>query len=380
MGETVLTHEQWLQRRRGFIGASDAASALGMSAWKTRLELAQEKWGEFTQEETEEMRRGTILEPLVAKMYERDVGRPLVKAEWMRSPDHEWMSAEPDFMDLHGEGTYVQTKTVIWWSRDDWINDKGEDVIPDHYMLQVQHEMAVTGCPRNCVAALFADANTFRALVRMVEMKMSFDAIADYVEGLIAMPNAQCAFVVIPATRDDGLVKDIIEGEKEFWTKYVVPKVEPPDASIPQKSPKILVADERQAAILLRLRQAKIDEKEAKARYEDVTEEVKKEIGEHAGIVADEIAKVSYKAPPPKQEIDFELAFAEVQRKTLAPNCAAAKKSNTVPSTDWEAAFKDLDMTEEAKTDVRKKFTTITQPKRRFSPTFPGLRKTRGGE
>jgi predicted phage-related endonuclease len=39
------TREEWLARRTGYIGGSDAAAALGLSPWKTNVDLWEEKTG-----------------------------------------------------------------------------------------------------------------------------------------------------------------------------------------------------------------------------------------------------------------------------------------------------------------------------------------------
>lgn len=52
----------WHEMRRKHLGASDAAVVLGISPFKTRLQLWKEKRGLWTQEETPAMKRGKVLE------------------------------------------------------------------------------------------------------------------------------------------------------------------------------------------------------------------------------------------------------------------------------------------------------------------------------
>ena len=55
--------EKWLQLRRKSIGSSDAAALMGLSPFKTAAHVQIEKLeGTPTQEETDLMRLGTLLE------------------------------------------------------------------------------------------------------------------------------------------------------------------------------------------------------------------------------------------------------------------------------------------------------------------------------
>jgi len=54
--------QEWYELRRKHIGASDSASILGISPWKTRYQLWQEKLGLYETKENDAMRRGKALE------------------------------------------------------------------------------------------------------------------------------------------------------------------------------------------------------------------------------------------------------------------------------------------------------------------------------
>ncbi len=65
---TEISHEEWLKLRLKGIGGSDCAAAVGMSRWKSPLEVFMEKTGRKAQvEETEKMYWGRTLEPVQAK-------------------------------------------------------------------------------------------------------------------------------------------------------------------------------------------------------------------------------------------------------------------------------------------------------------------------
>jgi predicted phage-related endonuclease len=80
--EPVIDRAAWLERRRQTLGASDAAAALGLSPYCSPLQLYLRKIGSLPeQEETEAMRWGTLLEPLLAREYTRRTGLPLPECD-----------------------------------------------------------------------------------------------------------------------------------------------------------------------------------------------------------------------------------------------------------------------------------------------------------
>ncbi len=66
-----LSHEEWLKWRMKGIGGSDVAAILGISKWKSALELWLEKTGQaddsFT--DNEAMMWGRIMEPILRNYF-----------------------------------------------------------------------------------------------------------------------------------------------------------------------------------------------------------------------------------------------------------------------------------------------------------------------
>ena len=44
---TLKSRDEWLERRRSYIGGSDAAAVVGLNPYKTNVELWQEKTGQL---------------------------------------------------------------------------------------------------------------------------------------------------------------------------------------------------------------------------------------------------------------------------------------------------------------------------------------------
>ncbi|MDP3766551.1 MAG: YqaJ viral recombinase family protein, partial [Dehalococcoidia bacterium] len=67
----------WLAARRAGIGGTDAAAILGLSPFRTPLDVYLDKTGAAQDErtETQPMRWGKALEPVIAEAVEERIGR-----------------------------------------------------------------------------------------------------------------------------------------------------------------------------------------------------------------------------------------------------------------------------------------------------------------
>jgi putative phage-type endonuclease len=133
--------EQWLENRRKGIGGSDAAAVLGLSKWKTPLQVYQEKRGEIGgQEDNEAMLWGRVLEPAVRQQYAERTGRVVRIPEGILThPDHPFMLANVD--GVTDDGRLVEIKTA---RTPIGFGEPGTDEVPQAYLIQVQHYLTVT--------------------------------------------------------------------------------------------------------------------------------------------------------------------------------------------------------------------------------------------
>lgn len=174
----------WLEDRRKGIGGSDAAAVLGLSKYKTPLQVYQEKRGELDgTPDNESMLWGRVLEPVIRQQYAERTGRVVrVPDKILSHPRHAFMLANLDgFTD---DGRVVEIKTARFGN--DW-GEPGTDQVPVPYLLQVQHYMAVTGLPVADVAVLIGGSD-----FRIYE---------------------------IPA--DNELQEMMIDGEHDFWRRVL---------------------------------------------------------------------------------------------------------------------------------------------------------------
>lgn len=139
-----LTVEQLAERRTG-LGGSDIAAALGLSPYKTAMQLYLEKRGEWDQgeppEDSEVQWWGRMLEPIVRQRYAEETGRIVVMPPGtLRHPVHSFLLAHVDGL-IDGERRGYEGKTAFHsfgWG------EEGTDQIPLPYLLQVHAYLTVT--------------------------------------------------------------------------------------------------------------------------------------------------------------------------------------------------------------------------------------------
>ena len=162
-----MSREEWLSVRGQGIGSSDAAVALGISPYKSPLEL----WLEKTERQAapdisanDAVFWGTTLEHIIANVYAQRTGAKVRRLNSvLQHPVHPFMLANLDRVVQHptdGNGI-LEVKTAGVNSAKFW-----EEGVPDSYQCQVLHQLAVTGKPWCDVAVLIGgqDFRVYRIL------------------------------------------------------------------------------------------------------------------------------------------------------------------------------------------------------------------------
>lgn len=155
--ELMSARLEWLEQRRQGIGGSDCAVVMGLSKWKSSYQLYLEKRGEVSddQPDNEAMLWGRELEPVIRQQYANRTGR-LVRADIgiIKSPEYPFMLANVDGLTEDQRVLEIKTaRTASGWG------EEGTDQVPEAYLLQVQHYMAVTGLPVADVAVLIGGSD-----------------------------------------------------------------------------------------------------------------------------------------------------------------------------------------------------------------------------
>ena len=199
--------QEWHEFRAKGIGGSDAAVVCGLSPWKSAYELYLEKRGEIPRSSAIDPNAahwGTVLEATVADEYARRTGRKLRNIiDHFVSKDHDWQRAEVDrhivaIDDGLGPGV-LECKTSGAFNRNVWGPD-GSTSFPEWYLLQVQHQLAVTGWQWGALAVLIGGRD----------------------------------YRIYPVQRDDDLINDLINIEAAFWQRVV--DGNPPDIDFDHQS------------------------------------------------------------------------------------------------------------------------------------------------
>jgi putative phage-type endonuclease len=171
----------WLAARRSGIGGSDAPAVLGVSRYRTALDVFDDKCGiAQPQPDNEKMLWGRMLEPVILARYAEVTGRELMRPATehgiARSSRAPWLICTPDAYTRDGRN--VQAKTA---GSDDGWGEPGTDQMPDDYLVQCQHEMLVLGLVVTDVPVLFRGSDFRIYTVR---------ADAEFQEGMFEVESA----------------------------------------------------------------------------------------------------------------------------------------------------------------------------------------------
>lgn len=192
-----MDREEWLRWRTKGIGGSDVSVIAGINPFRSIFQLWLEKTGQVEPEETENDHThfGNVLEPVVKREFSKRTGLKVrAKRALLQSGEYPFMLADLDGVIYeNGKMNLFEAKTASAYKQEIW-----ERGVPEEYILQVQHYMAVTGAEKTYLAALVG-GNRFY-------------------------------WKVVP--RDEQKIAEIIAMEKAFWEENVLAGIEPvPDGS-----------------------------------------------------------------------------------------------------------------------------------------------------
>ncbi|NLT94836.1 MAG: hypothetical protein GXW85_04770 [Clostridia bacterium] len=185
-----MERSEWLEYRKRGIGGSDAAAIAGLSPWKSPIAVWLEKTSQVEPEEPGEAAYwGKVLEDIVAQEFAKRTGFKVRRRNAiLQHHEYPWMIANVDRL-VVGDNAGLECKTTSAFNAKEWEQDE----VPAQYLVQVQHYMAVTGYSAWWLAVLIG-GNTF--IYKKIE-------------------------------RDNELIQQLIEIEKDFWENHVLAGVPP---------------------------------------------------------------------------------------------------------------------------------------------------------
>jgi putative phage-type endonuclease len=179
-----MERQEWLERRRKGIGGTDAAAILGLSKYRTAVDVWEDKTGRTPIDGTisAPMKWGLLLEDVVARAYMEETGRTVQRVPGARKhPRLSFIIGSPDRIvraGAAGPSKLLEIKTAR--SSDDYA-PKGSELtvdpvkrIPPAHYVQVQHYLGITGLDTADVAVLFGGSD-----FRIYEIPADPDFIVD---------------------------------------------------------------------------------------------------------------------------------------------------------------------------------------------------------
>lgn len=150
----LMDRQSWRERRRKFIGGSDAPAIMGVCPFRTPLQVWAAKQGIELDisSNAEAMEWGHRLEQPICEALSDRIGQPIRR--WDQDllfihPSRTWQACTPDAFVGDDQSQLVEIKTTSSYRASDW-----EEAIPINYQVQVQHNLAVTGAKVAYVACL----------------------------------------------------------------------------------------------------------------------------------------------------------------------------------------------------------------------------------
>ena len=168
------------------LGASDAAAILGVSRWRSALDVFNEKVGITKPGPKEEHQEwGLLLEDAIAARYQSETGRRVRKVGTARSAEHPILYSHPDRL-VVGERGLVEIK----------VSESKWDEIPIYYKTQAIQQLITTGREWVDFAVLVRGQRFLKPIPRYM--------------------------------RDRAIEPDFIAELEEWWARHIVAG-EPPD-------------------------------------------------------------------------------------------------------------------------------------------------------
>ena len=177
--------------RSKFLGASDIPAVLGLSPFKSALDVFLEKTGRLVQGPPSiPMRAGNYLEPLVLSLFTERTGIAIKGYQAnLTLPAHPFLAATVDSL-AEDDSAVVEAKTT--GSGEGW-GEEETDQVPEHILVQCVQQMAVADLPMVWIPVLIGRTD----------------------------------FRIYRIERDRELEKIVIERGVKFWTENVLADVAP---------------------------------------------------------------------------------------------------------------------------------------------------------
>lgn len=183
--------------RTKYLGGSDVAAILGISPWRTPLEVyldkVQPREKPVDPNKQRVFTRGQRMEPYVIDLLAEETGMEIIhRGNRYIHRDYGFIAAEIDAEAASGEN--IEIKTVSPFKAKEW-GEVQTDAIPVHYTAQAMHGLMVTG-KQVCIFSVLIGGDDFR---------------------------------IYRVERDEETIQAILEKEVAFWDR--IKNLNPPEAT-----------------------------------------------------------------------------------------------------------------------------------------------------
>ena len=278
----MLINQDFSPDRTKYIGGSDIGAILGLSRFRSPLEVWMEKMGNAVKQlDSLPLRFGSFAESFVASEYSRSTGFDLIHDESIHiHPEHSFMSAHIDRFVLGNGFTLsriLECKTANPVSSSEW-GEVGSDEVPLTYLCQVAWYQAITGIEQADLAVLFGNSD----------------------------------FRIYGIARDKELEQMIIQKALFFWNEYVLKDISPhvqseadchtlfsksdPNKSVEAKAKTLELARRLQTL------NSEIDSREAEISH--IKQSIMSELGEVETLTHQGKVLATWRAPKPSFRLD----------------------------------------------------------------------------
>lgn len=274
---------EWLRERKTYIGGSDIGCILGLSPYKTPLDIFLDKTTDVIDESMSEAAYwGIMFENSVALEYSKRTGLKVEKpAGLIRHPEHKFLAANIDrwAIDEHADNKIfvLECKTAGIHKSKEW-GEEGTNEIPQLYLCQVAYYAAICDVPRIDIAVLIGGQD----------------------------------FRIYTYLKDREFEDKLIRGACAFWHNYVLKGIAPNASNLedittlyPKSNGLAIKVDEQIAVDIEELKSIKAQEKALIMSKAILETKIKNRIGENE-ILVNEVGEVlaSWKSGQARKVLD----------------------------------------------------------------------------
>ena len=279
--------ESWLRERRRGIGGSDIGAILGLSKYRSPLDVYLDKIGEADDQEINDaMYWGTMLEQIVADEYARRTGSKVRRVNAICvADDAPWRRASVDRI-VAGQRKILECKTAGSHMAGDW-GPSGSDQVPDVYRAQVAW----------------------------------YQHVLNYDDADLAVLIGGRDYRIYHLPRDRGLEQLIVHAAAKFWLEHVCKKI-PPDPICDRDLSTLYAVDNGEAldvtgddatiSAVERLADINAQIKSLEASKKDVRAQIAEKMRDASVLTVAGDPILTYKAPASHAKIDYTSVLSDL--------------------------------------------------------------------